>query len=1158
MVRRRIGFFVLEIVAAVAILVLLAGGWLAWRLAQGPLEVPALQSFAERALTRANGDRPVSLDRLVLAWSEDRSRLELEVRGVEGAPSADGAMTRLEQLNIAFDVWSMLLLRPRIASAGLSGVEVWLTHSGQGCWAGGLGALPPAIAAAEPCPAVDLAKVQGDVASALAELEARDLSGFAVRDLTVRFADHATGVTLSLPDASFDLVRSADRFEIQLNALSVQAEGTAAAAEDRLRLLADLPRDAGSAEVTVDLAQSAVVLAPWLTPHEITLSPAGRVTLRATAGLSIASGLGDVGLEATAAGLDWQALTPALSVETAALGLTYTADEDALAVRELALTTSRGGLSFTGSITGATGLAGLAHAVGRLTVEPAPEPAAPLLTPQPVEVSGTVKLTAADLRPLFARAWPDADVGFTATLPANTARADLQLTAATAGVTGVGPGVVNWAADATSLDALDASLGVSLDLALTGTTQPEAVFAYWPILTDGASLRSWLEQAILSADLDGRAFKLDLPGTVRRQGRIGNENLSLHFGVRNGRFATVPELPPVENGVGEAHLQGQAFGLDVASATWAGVLAEAGRVEVTDFARGVETTSVTARGRGEIGPLLQRLPPAWFAVEGRPTVPLSQLGGTAQGDFRLGLVGSQERADVTFAVTGSYQGLRYPGVFAGLDLTAADGTFRVSPDRLTLAGVGELGGTRTAFDLSQAFREGAATQVAARFDADPAMLNRLGVPVRALVSGPVGVAVEVSLGDRGLNSLIGRLDLARAGVHPPVGAWSKRPGQPGTMEVRMTLTAAGRLEFALSGQAAGATVDANLITTRDGRFERFTATRFVIPELVDAVGEVERRGRDLVARVTAADLDLSEVMTQWFSAAPSAEPASTGGITLRPTPEIEQPRIIARITGRRVVLQRGVELADLSGDAVLRQGALETAALTARSAAGEPLSFEVSELPTGARALALDTNDASLVARAVLGYDGLRGGRVRVAGTLSELGEPLTARLHVRAADVRLSRAPFLAQVLSLASLEGLADTLSGEGVQFSRIEAEVSYAAGRYRFSDAVAAGPAIGITASGAIEPARRSLRIEGVLVPSYGINSFLGELPLIGDLLTSRPGEGIVSLTYGINGTFDRAEVSVNPLSVLTPGILRRIFQSKDATALPAQGPPPAGSR
>jgi hypothetical protein len=82
----------------------------------------------------------------------------------------------------------------------------------------------------------------------------------------------------------------------------------------------------------------------------------------------------------------------------------------------------------------------------------------------------------------------------------------------------------------------------------------------------------------------------------------------------------------------------------------------------------------------------------------------------------------------------------------------------------------------------------------------------------------------------------------------------------------------------------------------------------------------------------------------------------------------------------------------------------------------------------------------------------------------------------------------------------------------------------------------------------------------VPAYGLNSFISNVPLLGDLLASKKGEGIFGMTYSLAGNSEHPDLSTNPLSILTPGILRRIFEGHIPTAANAPSnmaaPPPNG--
>ena len=57
---------------------------------------------------------------------------------------------------------------------------------------------------------------------------------------------------------------------------------------------------------------------------------------------------------------------------------------------------------------------------------------------------------------------------------------------------------------------------------------------------------------------------------------------------------------------------------------------------------------------------------------------------------------------------------------------------------------------------------------------------------------------------------------------------------------------------------------------------------------------------------------------------------------------------------------------------------------------------------------------------------------------------------------------------------------------------------------------------------------------------MNSFLGKIPLLGNLLAgTEDGGGVFAANFSITGPLEDPKASVNPLSALTPGILRNLF-------------------
>ena len=97
----------------------------------------------------------------------------------------------------------------------------------------------------------------------------------------------------------------------------------------------------------------------------------------------------------------------------------------------------------------------------------------------------------------------------------------------------------------------------------------------------------------------------------------------------------------------------------------------------------------------------------------------------------------------------------------------------------------------------------------------------------------------------------------------------------------------------------------------------------------------------------------------------------------------------------------------------------------------------------------------------------------------------------------------------------------------------------GRVSVKDAVATGPSIGVNISGGYEIEKDILDLTGVFTPLYALNSLVGEIPLLGKVLTGGDGQGLFAFNFSVKGPAADPDIGVNPLSVLTPGIFRKIF-------------------
>ena len=149
-----------------------------------------------------------------------------------------------------------------------------------------------------------------------------------------------------------------------------------------------------------------------------------------------------------------------------------------------------------------------------------------------------------------------------------------------------------------------------------------------------------------------------------------------------------------------------------------------------------------------------------------------------------------------------------------------------------------------------------------------------------------------------------------------------------------------------------------------------------------------------------------------------------------------------------------------------------------------------------------------------------------------------------------------MARLFSAGSLTGLGDLMGGDGMTLEELNLPFTSKNNVISVNGARVVGRAIGASADGYIDRPHGTIALKGSLIPAYGVNSMISNIPLIGDIFASKKGEGIFGITYSMTGSSDKPDISVNPLSILTPGIFRRIFEGHIPTAAnaPSNQPTP----
>ena len=142
--------------------------------------------------------------------------------------------------------------------------------------------------------------------------------------------------------------------------------------------------------------------------------------------------------------------------------------------------------------------------------------------------------------------------------------------------------------------------------------------------------------------------------------------------------------------------------------------------------------------------------------------------------------------------------------------------------------------------------------------------------------------------------------------------------------------------------------------------------------------------------------------------------------------------------------------------------------------------------------------------------------------------------------DFKLKEVPALTKLLTLASLQGIADILTGEGIRFDEFEMKFNNQKNSMVIDELYAIGPAISILMSGYVDE-EKLISLRGTLVPATTINKTISKIPLLGKILVGdKTGEGVFGVSFKIKGPPKDLETSVNPIKTLTPRFITRTLE------------------
>lgn len=695
-----------------------------------------------------------------------------------------------------------------------------------------------------------------------------------------------------------------------------------------------------------------------------------------------------------------------------------------------------------------------------------------------------------------------------------------------------------------SVEGVPISYGLKLDVAIDGALDRAQVLAGWP-KNAAKDTRDFVATRVPAATARAVKLHIDAPAGERPHGgRFPDDALELLFEVEGATVDYAPGMTPLTKGRGQARLSGDRFFVEAQAGEVGAVKLSGGEVEFTSLRKDAPVHFRFA-GAGSARAILETLnaPPLSLLSES-PYAP-DRFSGDAR--FRVDIMRPNRkivaREDWRLNGAATFSDLSIADFWRGEDLNSAAGTLNLKTRAFTVNADAQFAGAPIAIVWRQPLFAGPRERAQIAVDGvfDDAAAARLDAPWRSYARGPTAFKAEAEGLSPNFDSIRINVDLTQAAVDFPLLAWSKPAGAGLAGAIDLTLTNEDLSFNAVRFDGGGVDVRGQGKVSRAGGFMNASFDAFVLPGAADlalaAAGDesgavaIDARGRYLNAG------PLLQALVEGPSRAPGAP----------------DPDFLFRGAFDSLAARGGANYRDLSIEFSRKDRAVSSFSLAAHTRAGAPLSLASLEGAdaSAARRIRARTDDVGALIAALFDVRSVRGGS-GVLNIALERGPGGGLSGDFAADGLRVVGAPLLARVFSAGSLTGLSDLLNGDGIEIQRASGDFAYRDRVFSVDGARASGPSVGITAQGNMTAGGGALELHGAVAPAYQVNSFLGRAPVIGDLLIGREGEGVVALSYDVTGRSDNPSVSVNPLSALAPGMLRRLFEPR---AEPSPADPPA---
>ena len=664
--------------------------------------------------------------------------------------------------------------------------------------------------------------------------------------------------------------------------------------------------------------------------------------------------------------------------------------------------------------------------------------------------------------------------------------------------------------------------GVMADLhAETGELTVAELIRYWPPEA-ATNARKWIAENITAARLDGLTADLRVSD--------GKPRLSLTTGFSGLDAEYIDGMSPIREAAGDLHVSWTRLNLamdagSIDPGTGADISLAGSTLIIKDLWARRTPADIRIVARGPTRSVLTLIDQKPLRLLRALGFRIADVNGSAEVTATLNfpLIDALQVEDVNVETDAVLSGTRLGLPVADdrtLDVRADRLTVTANSERMRLGGDVLIDGAPASLDWDEDYSaRPAQRRISLTGRTTPEMLREAGLD-DGTVRGSSRIALQMRQRGNGPMQFDLEADLRDAALDFAALNWSKPVDVDGKLSAKGSLGEATVVDE-IRIEAPGLTADGRIRFQRGGGIGLAEFSRVLMPGRLDA-GVTVRKGADGVSEIaiTGRLLDISDELGGSSDGAARKTPVRIALALQRL--KVTESIVINQVTGR---LERSAA-GEMTGTI---EGALGPDA---------PISIALQLPAEGEGRVTLNSSNAGAALRHAGIYQGASGGTLRVDARIGDgQGGGLTGQAQVENVTVR-SQSTFR-DVLTDGGLTDAGEAVSNSGIGFRSVSIPFRYRDGIVTVTDAIAVSPALGLKMTGTLDENTDAIDLTGVLSPAYALTGALNEIPLLGEVLSGGRGEGILAMTFTLNGAMNDPRFTVNPLSLLTPGVLRKLF-------------------